>query len=68
MSVLTCPSDVSRALHKQPQRTLAQRDMSSHVAMLKRFAKFTLALVGFAIAVTAIASAKLAIYWPHHFH
>ena len=41
---------------------------SSHVAMIKRFARFALTLAGFVTVVTAIASLKLAIYLPQFFH
>jgi hypothetical protein len=35
-----------------------------HLAMIGRFARFVLTLAGFVIAVTAVASLKLAIYLP----
>lgn len=39
-----------------------------HLAMIGRFAKFVLTLAGFVIVITAIASLKLAIYFPGFFH
>jgi predicted butyrate kinase (DUF1464 family) len=68
MSVLTHSPDVFRALREQPNAAGARPGTSSHIAMIKRFAKFTLALAGLAIVATAIASLKLAIYWPRLFH
>jgi hypothetical protein len=41
---------------------------SSHVAMIKRFAKFVLALATITLVVAAVGAAKLAIYYPRFFH
>jgi hypothetical protein len=58
MSVLTHTPNVFR-------EDRAQAAYASHIAMIKRFAAFVLTLGGFAVAVAAVISFKLAIYLPH---
>lgn len=41
---------------------------SSHLAAIKRFAKFALAFAAIVLLVTAVAAAKLAIFYPRFFH
>lgn len=68
MSVLTHSPDTFQ-LHGSSKATIAaQPAASSHVEMIKRFAKFAGALLVMALAVAAVGGIKLAFYWPHFAH
>ena len=68
MSVLTPTRDVLRVYRYGLNAKTRRQADASHIAMNKRFAAFTFLLGGFAVAVTAVISLKLAIYLPRVFH
>jgi hypothetical protein len=43
-------------------------DAAAHVAMLKRFAKFTLSLALIALAITAVMAIRVAAWFPPFHH
>ena len=67
MTMLTHPTS-ARWLDQPNARGSDVSNPASHVAMIKRCIKFAGALALIVIAVAAVASIKLAIYYPHYFH
>jgi hypothetical protein len=72
MSVLTHTQDVPPAFHEMRKAKNVSRPAatapSSHAAMIKRFARFTGALLMMVLVVAAVGGIKLAFYWPHFAH
>lgn len=60
----------TRGLHVPQQNATANRalDGASHVAALKRFAKFVMGLAVIVLVVAAVGAIKLAIFFPRFFH
>jgi hypothetical protein len=62
MSVLTHSPNLFRGFRSEARGSARS---ASHVAVIKRFAKFAGALLMMALAVATVGGIKLAFYWPH---
>jgi hypothetical protein len=69
MSVLAHSPDALQALRAGSRiKAGTPPAASTHIEMIKRFAKFTGALFMLALVVAAVGAIKLAAYWPHFAH
>jgi hypothetical protein len=71
MSVLTLNRDTLPNPKFRPQANATLRPVSagtSHLATIKRFARFVLMVAGFAFAIAAVMSLKYAAFLVHFAH